>query len=59
MLLTKKKLPIIYAGYRFGQALDPHVAFSTAGRGAIGHEYWVQLFNNGCTGFLQSAPLAV
>jgi hypothetical protein len=37
--------------YRFGQALDPYVVFSTAGGVAIGHEYWVQLFGDGSTRF--------
>jgi hypothetical protein len=58
-IFNGSKFPTFFAGYPFGYPLDSYVVLSPAGGAAPGHGYWVQLFGNGCAGYLQPIRVAV
>jgi hypothetical protein len=55
--LTNQK-NIIFAGYSHGYALDVYVVISPISGGAACHGFWVQLFEDGSTGYIQPVRLA-
>jgi hypothetical protein len=46
-------------GYSHDYEVDPYVVLTIAGGGVPSYGYWVQLYDNGITGFIQSVRLAV
>jgi hypothetical protein len=52
---SKKKITV----YSYGYPLDPYVVLSPTKEAAGGDEFWVQLFEDGSSRFIQPVRLAV
>jgi hypothetical protein len=58
-IFNKTKKTLIFVGYPYGYPLDPYVVLSPTREAAGGDGFWVQLFGDGSSGYIQPVRLAV